>query len=184
MCKLTIKDQILKGRTMKIITLLICLLFSFSMNAASADEEAELINAIKKMDQMLNGEKPLILKSGKKVTKKEVIKDRKRLMEVLEERGGVDKKERITWSCVNKVTGWTKYNTPESSCKRKRDDSEEDCAIKAGEAKTDSAANLIYRKCETNVKNTFDICMERIKGQYEGVEPKVNKCIDQAYLEN
>jgi len=172
---------------MKNIFLLICLLLSCSLYAAQTYTEADIIDAIKKIDQMLNGEKPPMYKSGK-TTKKKLEEDRKILMKNLRKMGGKDKEEEILWACVNKHNGWkqtwTKNNNPETTCKRKRSVGKEDCAIKAGEAKTDSAANLIYLKCEKNVNTTFDMCMDSIKVLYKGLEPKVLKCVDQAYLEN
>jgi len=173
---------------MKNITLLICLLLSFSLHAASTYTEADIIDAIKNIDQKLNGDKPLLYKNGAKATKKELKDDRKKLMEALIKMGGKEKKTEIEETCINKYNGWTqtwtKENNPKKTCQKKWIADEEECAIKSGKALTDKAAGLIFNKCNEKAQSTYKTCRNNLDEKYKHILPKAEKCVDQAYLEN
>ena len=76
---------------------------------------------------------------------------------------------------------WTKNNNPKANCLKNRKVSAEKCAVKAGNAQTDTAAKLIYKECKENII-TYQGCIDFVNEKYKEIIPKIKKCVDQAYL--
>ena len=192
MCKLTIKDQILKGRTMKKITLLICLLFPFSITAAEKIEsKSEKIqqykDTIKRIDKIIIINEPYFHpETGEELSVEDQKNSRKIIMDALVELEGEEKKTKIRETCINKYNGWTqtwtKENNPKKTCQKNEIADLEECAIKSGKAQTDTAANLIYKKCKRKAESTANTCGNNHDEKYKHIIPKYEKCVDQAYL--